>query len=55
MMGSMVRTLANCTSGMYSAHTTWAQPGERSDEGHINVPYGLREHLQLLFYRVVQE
>lgn len=27
-IGSMVSTLANCTSGMYKAQTTWAHPGE---------------------------
>lgn len=31
-MGSMVSTLANCTSGMYRAHTTWAHPGEAKAE-----------------------
>lgn len=27
----MVSTLANCTSGMYKAQTTWAHPGEAKE------------------------
>src|SRR4029434_2473710 len=43
-MGSMVRTLANCTSGMYKAHTTWAQPVDTHTHTHTHTPHAHTTH-----------
>lgn len=34
-IGSIVRTFANCTSGIYRAQTTWAQPGCQKDKNDM--------------------